>query len=257
MTHVRDDPKNWITIKNLDKRFTKDGVLTLSGIELSIRKGEIICIVGPSGCGKTTLLNIVAGFESPSKGECLIGGDVVRGPGPERGFVFQKPALFPWMTVLKNATIGAKVRGERKESWRPRVEKLLRDTKLSGFEGYYPHQISGGMAQRVQLVRVLMNQPDVVLMDEPFGALDYQTRLSMHQLLLDIHQTYQPTIIFITHDVDEAIFLADRILVMKQNPGEIVREFQIDRSDADRSHRYALPEFSSYKREILELLGFH
>ena len=247
---------DWIFVNKLDKSFGPNALI-LDQLSLTVSKGEIVCIVGPSGCGKTTLLNILAGFEQLTSGQCEIAGQVVRNPGPERGFVFQRPALFPWMTVLENVTIGLRVRGVKRAVWQARADRFLLETGLSGYENHYPYQISGGMAQRVQLVRVMMNEPSVVLMDEPFGALDYQTRLSMHELLLTLHKEYRPTILFITHDVDEAIFLADRVVVMKRNPGEIIREFPIDLPNSSGLQRYTTPEFAGYKDSILGLLGFH
>lgn len=248
--------EEWIFVRNMQKRFG-NGLLVLDDIDLVVEKGEIVCIVGPSGCGKTTLLNILAGFEQPTAGDCRVAGETIGNPGPERGFVFQKPALFPWMTVLENVTIGPRMRGMKRDSWRDRTEHLLRETGLADFGDHYPYQISGGMAQRVQLVRVMMNEPSVVLMDEPFGALDYQTRLSMHQLLLDLHREYHPTILFITHDVDEAVFLADRVIVMTKRPGGIAREFSINLPGSRGLQQFATPEFAEYKKTILDLLGFH
>jgi len=250
------DEDRWIYVREMDKHFGGD-FLVLSNVNLTVRKGEVVCIVGPSGCGKTTLLNIVAGFEEPSGGICEIAGEAIHEPGPERGFVFQRPALFPWMTVLQNVTIGPRVCGVARNDWLKRAEHLLGETGLSQFKDHYPYQISGGMAQRVQLVRVMMNEPSVVLMDEPFGALDYQTRLSMHQLLLSLHAEYRPTILFITHDVDEAVFLADRVAVMKRAPGEIVRELPIELDRPRALRHYATKEFAAYKETILGLLGFH
>ena len=253
---IQEGERNWIETRNLEKRFGAE-LLVLDRIDLAVAKGEIVCIVGPSGCGKTTLLNIIAGFEQPTAGECRISGHLVRKPGPGQGFVFQRPALFPWMTVLENVSIGPRVQGVKRAEWLPRAARLLDETGLSGFERHFPYQLSGGMAQRVQLVRVMMNEPSVVLMDEPFGALDYQTRLSMHKLLLSLHGEYRPTIVFITHDVDEAIFLADRVIVMKKTPGEIVRELNIDLPRPRDLHQYATRKFSDYKESILGLLGFH
>jgi NitT/TauT family transport system ATP-binding protein len=255
-TDRRSVEERWIFVDAMDKRFG-NGLLVLNNVNLTVRKGEIVCIVGPSGCGKTTLLNIVAGFEQPTGGTCEIAGEAISEPGPERGFVFQRPALFPWMTVLDNVTIGPRVRGVKPQHWLERAERLLEETGLSQFKSHFPYQISGGMAQRVQLVRVMMNEPSIVLMDEPFGALDYQTRLSMHQLLLSLHAEYRPTILFITHDVDEAVFLADRVVVMKSASGEIIREISIALEKPRSLHDYSTGQFAEYKELILGLLGFH
>lgn len=229
----------------------------LENLDLVLEQGEIVCIVGPSGCGKTTLLNIVAGFDAATDGSVEVAGKPVKGPGPQRGFVFQKPALFPWMTVMENVGIGPTVAGKGQRAWKARAGELLAATGLSRFADNYPYQISGGMAQRTQLVRVMMNEPDVVLMDEPFGALDYQTRLHMHALLLDLHSRLKPTILFITHDVDEAIFLADRVCVMSRAPGRVEHDIRIELERPRSLKMLSGQRFTDYKTRILDLLGFH
>jgi NitT/TauT family transport system ATP-binding protein len=244
-----------VEVRGISK--TYGDVEALRGIDLDFPRGKLTSLLGPSGCGKTTLLKIIAGLNDADGGTIAVDGKLVSKPGPERGFVFQRPALFPWMTVLQNVTIGPRVCGVARNDWLKRAEHLLGETGLSQFKDHYPYQISGGMAQRVQLVRVMMNEPSVVLMDEPFGALDYQTRLSMHQLLLSLHAEYRPTILFITHDVDEAVFLADRVAVMKRAPGEIVRELPIELDRPRALRHYATKEFAAYKETILGLLGFH
>lgn len=246
-----------IVFDHLSKTFPgSDGdISALDDICIDLKEQEIACIVGPSGCGKTTLLNIAAGFEAPSAGYCSVEGASVRGPSRDNGFVFQRTALFPWMNVWDNVTIGPKVAHANRKSWEERARHLLEETGLVGFEKHYPYQISGGMAQRVQLVRVLLNQPTVLLMDEPFGALDYQTRLNMHDLLLRLHMEYSPTTLFITHDVEEAVYLADRVIVMSHRPGTVLDDVAIDLPRPRTLALLASAELGQYKTRVLELLG--
>ncbi|WP_153141720.1 ABC transporter ATP-binding protein [Paraburkholderia agricolaris] len=246
-----------ISFRNIVKFFEADQRPVLNSVNLEIKASEVICIVGPSGCGKTTLLNVLAGFEQISHGACDVDGRAVAGAGPDRGFVFQKPTLYPWMTMWQNVTLGARVAGRRERQYRAGAENLLQQTGLTDYVRHFPYQISGGMAQRAQLVRVLLSEPKVMLMDEPFGALDYQTRLSMHRLLMELHGKHKPTIVFITHDVDEAVFLADRVIVMSQRPGTVIADLKIDLPRPRALHEVATPQFGAYKEEILSLLGFH
>jgi NitT/TauT family transport system ATP-binding protein len=246
-----------MTCTNVTKVFGHETrTQVLDSINLSIQPSEIICIVGPSGCGKTTLLNIMAGFEQASAGACRADGQLVSAPSPDRGFVFQRATLYPWMNIWDNVTLGARVNGMARSDYSDRAGKLLDETGLTDFRGHFPYQISGGMAQRAQLVRVLVSKPKVMLMDEPFGALDYQTRLSMHKLLMDLHRQHKPTIMFITHDVDEAIFLADRVVVMSKRPGTIVTDLAIDIPRPRSIHMLGTAQFGSYKEQVLQLLGF-
>ncbi|WP_240787086.1 ABC transporter ATP-binding protein [Ramlibacter rhizophilus] len=201
--------------------------LALAELDLRIAPEEIVSIVGPTGCGKSTALNLLAGFEQASGGVVRIDGEPVTSPGPNRGIVFQQPSLFPWMNVLENVVLGARCRGVRRDDYEPRAFNLLEEVGLKGFERHYPYQLSGGMQQRVQIARALLNQPDILLMDEPFGALDYQTRLLMQKLLLRLWQHFRPTILFITHDVGEAVFLSDRVIAMSRRPGRVKREVRV------------------------------
>ncbi len=180
-------------------------VQALSDIDLRIRAGEFISILGPSGCGKSTIIGAIAGFTKPSAGEISVDGRRVKSPGPDRGVVFQQHTLFPWKTVLENVEFGLKMRGVSKPQRRETARQILAQVKLSEFAAHYPNQLSGGMQQRVNLARVLVNRPRVILMDEPFGALDAQTRLSMQQLLLELWHELHMTVVFVTHDVDEAL----------------------------------------------------
>ncbi len=242
----------WKTFESSEK--SSEGTEALREINFHIRDGEILCLLGPSGCGKTTVLNIIAGFQSPSRGEVLVSGRKVEKPGPDRGVVFQEHGLFPWRTVLQNIMFGPMMMNRDEQESLVLADKYINLIGLNGFEKHYPHQLSGGMQQRVAIARVLVNQPDILLMDEPFGKLDAQTRATMQVLLLDVWEKLHPSILFITHDIDEAIFLGDRILVMSCRPGKIIREFKVD---LDRPRNYDVITTSAYleiKRDILNLL---
>jgi NitT/TauT family transport system ATP-binding protein len=200
-------------------------VNAVQDVSLEVPEGEFVSIVGPSGCGKTTILNMVAGFIPPSRGEILVGGRAVAGPGPDRGVVFQSFALFPWKTVLENVAFGPKMRGIA----RPEREKIAREflalAGLSHAAERYPNELSGGMQQRVGVVRALANEPDVLLMDEPFASVDAQTRMTLQEELTRIWQERRPTVLFITHDVGEAVFLANRVVVLSK--GRVLKELDI------------------------------
>jgi len=200
----------------------------LQETSLSFKKGEFICIVGPSGCGKTTLMNMVAGFVAPSSGRTLVDGVPVSYPAPERGVVFQEVGLFPWLTVQANVEFGLKMARVPQKQRTERAAAALALTQMSRFGDRYPNELSGGMKQRVGLARVLANDPQVLLMDEPFGALDAQTRRTMQDELLRIWEATRKTVIFITHSVDEALLLADRVIVMSASPGTVRADLEID-----------------------------
>ncbi|MEO8202912.1 MAG: ABC transporter ATP-binding protein [Betaproteobacteria bacterium] len=219
-----------LEIRKVSKTFAAaDGksIAALEDVSFAARPAEIVSLVGPSGCGKSTLLRMVAGFDFPSSGQLLLGAAGISGPAQERGIVFQQPQLYPWLTVFDNVAFGPRMRGTRKDAYTPAADDYIRAVGLAGFEKHYPYQLSGGMKQRVQIARVLINEPRVLLMDEPFGALDYQNRLVMQRLLLDLAAQYRPTVLFITHDVEEAIFLSDTVHVMSARPGRIVETLQI------------------------------
>jgi NitT/TauT family transport system ATP-binding protein len=195
--------------------------LAITDISLSVAAGEFVSILGPSGCGKSTLLYIVGGFVMPSAGAVLVNGRPVNGPGPDRGPVFQEFALFPWKTVLGNVTYGLEQNGVAKADAQTRARELLALVHLSGYENFYPKELSGGMKQRVALARTLAYRPSILLMDEPFGALDAHTRTRLQNDLLDIWERDRKTVLFVTHSVEEAVFLSDRVVVMTRSPGRI------------------------------------
>jgi NitT/TauT family transport system ATP-binding protein len=212
-----------LEVRGLGKRFeTPRGVVTaLDDVSFQVHKRELMCVIGPSGCGKSTLVRILAGLETPSSGEVLVYGEPVSGPGPDRGMVFQGYTLFPWLSVKENVMFGPRMAGKSAFSAESEAREWIDLVGLSKFENAYPHQLSGGMKQRVAIARALANQPRVLFMDEPFGALDAQTRCKMQSYLLDIWKNVDITIVFITHDLDEAVFLSDRILVLDANPGRV------------------------------------
>jgi ABC-type nitrate/sulfonate/bicarbonate transport system ATPase subunit len=229
-------------------------VIALESINMHVAEHEVVCIVGPSGCGKSTLLNLLAGFEQPTAGLLAVRGAQISGPSPDRGLVFQQPALFPWLTVHENIALGPRARGMDREKLKNAIERALRSVGLAQFASHYPYQLSGGMRQRVQIARVLVASPDVMLMDEPFGALDAQTRLVMHEILLLIWTEYQPTIVFITHDVEEALFLADRVYVMSHRPGTMLSEIRVPFEKPRRFEITVQPLFNQLKTEVVGLL---
>jgi len=194
-------------------------IIALKGVNAAVFEQEIVGLLGPSGCGKTTLLNLIAGFDRQNEGEIIVAGRRVERPGPDRMMVFQFPALFAWLTVWANVVFGPRERGEDKRDYGPRAHALLEAVGLKGREHDFPYQLSGGMKQRVQLARALLNRPEVLLMDEPFGALDSQTRSQMQELLLEVWGRYHPTILLVTHDAEEALFLCHRIYVMDCHGG--------------------------------------
>ena len=217
-----------IALAGVSKVYGKD-VVAMDQLSMEVRSNEIVCLLGPSGCGKSTVLNLIAGFEFSTAGLVTLDGEPVQKPGPDRGVVFQEHALFPWLTILQNIGFGRKLRnGQEDEAhYRESVHRYIDWMGLKGFEHRYPKELSGGMRQRAALARVLVNEPKVLLMDEPFAALDAQTRLSMQMLLLNVWERLRTTILFITHDIDEAVFLGDRIYVMTARPGRIKEVIEV------------------------------
>lgn len=230
--------------------------VALTGFNLRIEPSEIVSVLGPTGCGKSSALNLIAGFERPTHGLVSINSEPVRGPASDRAVVFQQAALFPWLTVFDNITLGVKSRGVDPSDYIPRAHQLINEVGLTGFEHHYPYQLSGGMQQRVQIARALVAQPHTLLMDEPFGALDYQTRIQMQELLLQLWKLHRPTIFFITHDVTEAIFVSDRVVVMSARPGKIIREASIRQSKPRPPDFPLSPEFIELQRELLHAVQY-
>ena len=228
-----------------------DEFLAIDRIDLSVAPNEFVSIVGTSGCGKSTLLNMVGGLTEPTFGEITIDGKPVTGPGRDRGFVFQGYSLFEWMTVEKNILFALEKSQMPKSEKTELVRQFIHEVGLAGFENAHPRQLSGGMRQRVAIARALVYKPSLLLMDEPFGALDAQTRGMMQELLLKVWEDHKVTVLFITHDVEEAIFLADRVVVLASRPGLVKREMAIDLKRPRRYDIVTSPQFSEYKRDIL------
>lgn len=242
-----------IVIQGVNKVFSADGreLVALKDIHLEIPGGQFTCLLGPSGCGKSTLLNAVAGFALPTSGSITADGKPVTGPGPERGMVFQEYALFPWMTVAQNVGFGLEIKGMDKAAIAQRVDTLLAMLSLSDFRHRFPKDLSGGMRQRVAIARVLALDSPIMLMDEPFGALDALTRRNLQDELLRIWAELKKTIIFVTHSIEEAIYLADRIVVMTYRPGTVKRDILVA---LPRMRDPAAPEFNDLKRELGQLV---
>jgi NitT/TauT family transport system ATP-binding protein len=245
-----------IELADVSKTFDKAGrsVEALQGVSVVIARNEFAAILGPSGCGKSTLLNMVAGFDAPTRGAVRFDGEPVTTPSPRRAVVFQEPALFPWYTVLDNITFGLKTRGIAPTAYRGRVEAIIEQVGLQGFESHYPAELSGGMKQRVGIARVLVMEPDVLLMDEPFGSLDAQTRSVMQELLLSVWERHQQTVLFVTHDIEEALLLADTVSVMTARPGRIKKRLTIDLPRPRSLEVTTSPAFNALKREVLGLI---
>lgn len=239
-------------VKGLNKQF--GDVTALKDINLKIHRREFVCVIGPSGCGKSTLIRILAGLEQASSGQVLLNGESVTKPGPERGMVFQGYTLFPWLTVKKNIMFGLLESGYDKGTAESEAREWINLIGLTKFENSYPHQLSGGMKQRVAIARALANRPKVLLMDEPFGALDAQTRAKMQAYLLEIWKNIDVTVFFITHDLDEAVYLADRILVLKANPGEVQEIVEVPVPQPRSPDQFMDPEFLATKQHIEELI---
>lgn len=242
-----------IFLDNVSKSFIKENEPQeiLQNISLNVDTGEFLCIVGPSGCGKTSILRLIAGLDFPTSGRITESEIQIEGPSPERGYVFQQFSLFPWRNVLENVTFGLEVKGMRKEERNKKARQYLKMVELSPYQKNHPGELSGGMKQRVAIARSLVTNPHVLLMDEPFSALDVQTRQKLQEELVRIWEEEQKTIIFVTHDVEEAIFLADRVVVLSQSPGRIIKSFHIN---LERIRDRTSPKFLELKREITGLL---
>ena len=241
-------------VKRFPVRGKGEGILALDGIDLAVPAGEFVLLLGPSGCGKSTLLNIVAGFLQPTSGQALHGGEEIRGPDRRRTVVFQDYALFPWMTVQRNVEFGLKSQGippkERRETAREYIDLV----RLSGFEDRFPHEISGGMKQRAAIARALAPNPDILLMDEPFGALDAQTRVLLQEEVARISSQTRKTVLFVTHSIEEAVFLGERIVVMSARPGRIREVYDVHLERPRTAATRSLPEFIRLTQDLWQSL---
>ncbi|MBD1869369.1 ABC transporter ATP-binding protein [Cyanobacteria bacterium FACHB-471] len=246
----------YLEVAQLHKQFkTRNSpIVALKDINLHIEEGEFVCAVGASGSGKSTLLRLIAGLETPTAGEVRVDGVRVTGPGADRGMVFQNYTLYPWMTVAKNVGFGLKLQGMSEKECKQRVSYYLDVVGLSQFANALPKELSGGMKQRVAIARALASQPKILLMDEPFGALDVQTKETMQQFLLQVWERTRTSIFMITHDVEEAVFLSQRIYVLTSRPGTILREVVLDLPSQRDYHIKRQPKFQDYKEEIMGLL---
>jgi len=245
--------ENILEIRNVSKKFVSKNreILAVDNISFNVKYNEFLSIVGPSGCGKSTLLRMIAGLEKPTSGEILMEGRRIEGPGAERGLVFQQYTLLPWRNVLDNVAFGLEIRGIPKKERYKIARRFIKMIGLEGFEEAYPYELSGGMQQRVAIARTLANDPKVVLMDEPFGALDTQTRTILQHELLKIWEKEKKTVLFVTHSVDEAIYLSDRVIVMTARPGRIKDIIPID---LERPRKRDSLEFIEYRKRIVNIL---
>ncbi len=245
-----------IVVQGLKKEFVDDEtgrtVVAVDGLELVVADGEFLCVLGPSGCGKSTLLLIVAGLEAATSGRVLLDGREVKGPGPDRGMLFQQLALFPWRTAIDNVAFGLEMQGRPRTECRARAAEYLKLVGLEEFPHAFPHEMSGGMQQRVAIARLLAHEPEVLLMDEPFGALDAQTRMKMAEELNRIWARTGKTVVFVTHSVDEAIYLGDRVAVMSRRPGRVKAIVDIPLA---RPRDVAGEEFNALRRLLLHQLA--
>ncbi|EDY80469.1 ABC transporter, ATP-binding protein [Verrucomicrobiia bacterium DG1235] len=252
---IRERPVK-LEIKNLCKTFqnANGSVNVLNDVSLKVHRREFVSVIGPSGCGKSTLIRILAGLEDATSGSFLLDGDQPHGPGADRGMVFQSYTLFPWLTVKKNVMFGLEVAERSQQAAEAEAREWIDLVGLTKFADAYPRQLSGGMKQRVAIARALANQPSILFMDEPFGALDAQTRAQMQSHLLQIWRNVDITVLFVTHDLEEAIYLSDRILVLKAHPGEVLEFVEVPVSRPRSPQQFLQPEFLATKQRLEELI---
>ena len=243
-----------LQIDGLGKTFNNGEVTAIERIDFAVHRREFICVIGPSGCGKSTLIRIIAGPDYPTSGRMLLDGQEVEGPDPDRGMVFQGYTLFPWLTVEKNVMFGLQMQGKGSAAASAEALEWIDLVGLGEFAQAYPHELSGGMKQRVAIARALANQPRILLMDEPFGALDAQTRSRMQSYLLQIWRNVNITVLFITHDLDEAIYLADRIVVLGANPGHVAEVIDVPLARPRSVDQFLSPHFLATKRRLDQLI---
>jgi ABC-type nitrate/sulfonate/bicarbonate transport system ATPase subunit len=243
-----------LSIRGVERRFAGagGGTLALQATDLAVEENDFVTILGPSGCGKSTLLRIVAGLDQPTAGEVLLDGRRVHGPGADRGMVFQSYTLFPWLNVLDNVCFGLRERGLPRAQQLEIAHGFIAKVGLAGFEAHYPKQLSGGMQQRTAIARALANGPRMLLMDEPFGALDHQTRELMQELLLAIWEAERKTVLFVTHDIDEAVFMASRVVVMSARPGRIKLDRTVELPHPRHYSMKTTPDFAALKAELTD-----
>lgn len=244
-----------IEVKNINKSFESkktEELSVLEDIDFTIQDGELICLLGPSGCGKTTLLRLIAGLDQPTSGEIIANGEVVEKPSGDRAVIFQQYSLFPWLTVLENVTFGLEMtnKGNKSENIAA-AERYLESVGLIDFKDSYPHELSGGMKQRVAIIRSLLNHSPILLMDEPFSALDMQNRHKLQEQLIGVWKRFENTIVFVTHDVDEAVYLADKIVILDKNPGRIAEIIEVD---IERPRKRESAEFIELQESIVDKL---
>lgn len=253
---MTDATQDKLLIEGVSKIFTSKErqVTALAEASFTVKPSEFVTILGPSGCGKSTILKIVAGLEAPTSGRVLLDGREITGPGRDRGMVFQTYTLFPWLSVRQNIEFGLDVAGKSVNERREISEHYIEKIGLKGFENFFPRDLSGGMKQRVAIARALANDPEVLLMDEPFGALDAQTRTVMQELLLDVWDESHKTILFVTHDVDEAVFIGDTIYVMTARPGRIKARIEVELPNQRTFDLKLSEEFMKIKREVMGLI---
>ncbi len=247
---------NLLELRSVSKSFPRLDIdeitVAISDISLKVQDGEFVSLVGQSGCGKSTILRLIAGLLQPTSGELLLNGQRIEKPSPERGMVFQMPTLFPWLTVEQNVAFSLKMLKKHNDK-KGQLEKLIKTVGLSDFAGSYPHQLSGGMAQRVALIRTMINEPEVFLLDEPLGALDAFTRMNMQDELISMWQEGKNIVLLVTHDVDEAIYLSTRVVVMAPRPGRIQADLAIE---LDYPRNRTSDEFVRYRNKIMDMLNF-
>ena len=252
---ARPDGRCLVAVERVSKVFRRHGrtIKALAEVNLTVNEGEFVCLLGPSGCGKSTLLNIVAGILSYDEGSVVVNGKMVTGPGADRGMLFQSPMLFPWLTTRDNVLFGPKARHERdiaRSDLRQQAQVMIETVGLTGFEDAYPHELSGGMRHRAAFARALINHPAVLLMDEPFGALDSLTRSRMHEFLLELWGAHRMTIIFVTHDIEEAVLLGDRVCIMGNRPASITQEIVVPLGRPRRYDDIETETFLTTKRTV-------
>jgi NitT/TauT family transport system ATP-binding protein len=257
MPEIRTAAPIKLSVSGVGKTFHRRGgsLSVLEDISFEVRAGEFFVIVGPSGCGKTTFLRIVQGLDRPSTGTILLSDKPLTGPGPDRGFVFQHDSLFPWRTVLQNVTFGPELKRKPRSEFEPYARDIISLVGLKGFEGHYPHELSGGMRQRVNLARAFAVDPDILLMDEPFASLDALTREAMQQELIRIVAETGKTVLFITHQIDEAVLLADRIAVLSARPGRLMRTIDVDLPHPRSLGIKRTPRFQGFVEEVWNLIA--